>query len=247
MSRTNKGGERIVADIWDSGESPPRTKLRASLVKKLGAEAGKYLNFFKAGGGFVVRVSGRRDPDAAWSMQVDVETRARVTDAHLEQLGAELGDRLLFTTLPGGGATVEVLKAREGFEAASPDEDAPEPFSLPDELEEGQTYIEGAARQVTLNAYERDPRARRDCLRHHGTDCSVCGFSFAKTFGEIGEGYIHVHHLTPLSEVRGEYELDPVKDLRPVCANCHAMLHRRKPPYSIEELRGIIGARRRGE
>jgi predicted HNH restriction endonuclease len=233
-------GERLEHLIWDTRESPQRTKLRAEINRKLGATHGQHLNFFKEGGNFIVQVSNKRDPQADWSVQVDLETRARLTHAHLRLLGAQMWDTLVFTLLGRGRASIEVLKA--GTAGNSP----PEPFSLPEELEEGQTYVEGAAKQVTLNAYERDARAREACLRHYGTNCSVCGFNFEQQYGEIGEGYIHVHHLTPLSQVRREYRPDPVNDLRPVCPNCHAMLHRRKnPPYSIEELKSIIEARRR--
>ncbi len=44
----------------------------------------------------------------------------------------------------------------------------------------------------------------------------------------------------PISEIAEEYEVDPVKDLRPVCPNCHAMIHRRSPPLSIEELQVLL-------
>ena len=78
------------------------------------------------------------------------------------------------------------------------------------------------------------------CIEYYGAKCVVCGFSFPSLYGEIGDGFIHVHHLTPLSEVQGEYEVDPIKDLRPVCPNCHAMLHRSNPPYDIKELENMI-------
>lgn len=35
-------------------------------------------------------------------------------------------------------------------------------------------------------------------------------------------------------------QIDPISDLRPVCPNCHAMLHKKNPPYTIDELREII-------
>ena len=54
----------------------------------------------------------------------------------------------------------------------------------------------------------------------------------------IGTGYIHVHNLKPLSEIKEEYKVDPINDLRPVCPNCHSMIH--KANYSIEQLRDII-------
>ncbi len=101
-------------------------------------------------------------------------------------------------------------------------------------------YKEGTKREVKINHYERSPEARRTCIAYHGITCCVCGFSFVESYGVIGEGYIHVHHLNPISEQAGEYLLDPVSDMRPVCANCHVMIHKRRPPYSIEEMRQLI-------
>jgi len=101
------------------------------------------------------------------------------------------------------------------------------------------TYREGGKDLVSSYQYERNPDARRDCIKHYGFDCHVCGFNFGQEFGEIGVGFIHVHHLTPLSQQDGEHEVDPIADLRPVCPNCHAMLHKRNPPYSIQELKTI--------
>lgn len=111
---------------------------------------------------------------------------------------------------------------------------------LPDELDPSQPLIEGARYQVTVNAYERDPRARQLCIARHGTACVICGSSFAAAYGSVAEGFIHVHHVRPLSEIGGEYEVNPTEDLRPVCPNCHAVLHRRVPAFSIEEVRGFL-------
>lgn len=103
-------------------------------------------------------------------------------------------------------------------------------------------YIEGARQQVYLTSYERNPRARSACLDFHGYSCIVCGFNFEKTYGEIGKNFIHVHHLKHLSEIGTEYVVNPVKDMCPVCPNCHAMLHRYTDEgfISIENLRGKI-------
>jgi predicted HNH restriction endonuclease len=68
----------------------------------------------------------------------------------------------------------------------------------------------------------------------------VCGFSFGAIYGELGTGFIHVHHLVPLALIKQGYEVDPIKDLRPVCPNCHAMLHKRTPPFSINELASAL-------
>jgi 5-methylcytosine-specific restriction protein A len=70
----------------------------------------------------------------------------------------------------------------------------------------------------------------------------VCGFNFQSRYGKIGKDFIHVHHLKPLSLIDGEYELDPVANLRPVCPNCHAMLHRGKRVLSIKELKSRLAA-----
>jgi len=101
----------------------------------------------------------------------------------------------------------------------------------------GEKYSEGAVRRITVNAYERDPRARADCIAHYGTNCCICDFNFSSAFGDIGEGFIHVHHLKQLSDIGEKYSVDPVADLRPVCPNCHAVVHRRSPPYTIEEIK----------
>ncbi len=110
----------------------------------------------------------------------------------------------------------------------------------PDELPAGRSSIEGASRMVWVNAYERDRKNRDLCLAAHGARCSVCEMSFGSVYGEIAEGFIHVHHLHPLSEVKEAHLVDPVKDLRPVCPNCHAVLHLRNPVLGIDELREMM-------
>lgn len=113
-----------------------------------------------------------------------------------------------------------------------------------DELADDANYLEGAKTQITVSAYERNLEARRRCIRHYGATCYVCGFDFADTYGDIGLGFIHVHHLTPFAALAGPHDTDPVADLRPVCPNCHAMLHRRNPPIPIAELKGLVRSAR---
>lgn len=114
-------------------------------------------------------------------------------------------------------------------------------FQFPEEISAATSQlVEGAAYRVLVNAYERNPEARRRCIAAHGTTCSICGFSFGKVYGEVAEGYIHVHHLRALSETNGEYVIDAVADLRPVCPNCHAVLHRRIPAFTIDEVKEFL-------
>lgn len=112
--------------------------------------------------------------------------------------------------------------------------------TFPDEVDEGGSYYEGSVRRVSVNAYERDSKARQKCIEYYGLNCFVCGFNFGDTFGKLGEGFIHVHHLHPISGIGKAYKVDPINDLRPVCPNCHAMLHRRSPPLSIDELKQLL-------
>ncbi len=112
---------------------------------------------------------------------------------------------------------------------------------LPEEVSEPSLYSEGACRRVSVNAYERDENARRECIKHYGPTCCICGFDFGDAYGEEARGYIHVHHLRPLSEVGGEYVVDPVEDLRPVCPNCHAVLHLGGECRLIDEVRLLLG------
>jgi predicted HNH restriction endonuclease len=116
---------------------------------------------------------------------------------------------------------------------------------LPDEETVSErALLEGKVHRIEVNAYERNPEARRKCLEHYGTSCSVCGFNFEKVYGEIGARFIHVHHLKLLSGIATSYQVDPIRDLRPVCPNCHAMIHIRqgKPPLSIAEIRKLVKA-----
>lgn len=114
---------------------------------------------------------------------------------------------------------------------------------LPEEIAAATTLLEGAVCRVTVNAYERNPLARTKCIQAHGTSCTICKFNFGEAYGEVAEGFIHVHHLRPLSEIGGEYAIDPVEDLRPVCPNCHAVLHRQIPAFSIEEVQNFLCGR----
>ena len=111
------------------------------------------------------------------------------------------------------------------------------PVQSAEEVTTPERFFEGALRQVTVNAYERDARARDACIRKHGPECSVCGLRFEDRYGGIGKDFIHVHHLVPLARVGKNYAIDPAKDLAPVCPNCHAMLHRSDAVLSIQALK----------
>ena len=113
-------------------------------------------------------------------------------------------------------------------------------FPSIEEVPDEKQFIEGATKKIFVNAYERSPEARRKCISHYGPTCVVCGFDFEKTYGEIGRAFTHVHHVISLSDIKGPYVVDPIKDLRPVCANCHAMIHRTVPALTVEQVRKAV-------
>ena len=98
------------------------------------------------------------------------------------------------------------------------------------EMDEGTPY------KITQTKYERNATAREICLSHYGYSCCICSFNFEEFYGDVGKGFIHVHHLVALSEIKNTYCVNPINDLRPVCPNCHAMLHT-NPPLTIEQLK----------
>ncbi len=108
---------------------------------------------------------------------------------------------------------------------------------IPDTYE---NLFEGLRKTIIVNSYERNSKARMLCVKHFKAICAVCSFDFEKFYGEIGKGFIHVHHIIPVSQIGTEYQINPINDLIPVCPNCHAMLHKQEPPISIEELKAML-------
>jgi 5-methylcytosine-specific restriction protein A len=110
-------------------------------------------------------------------------------------------------------------------------------FLAIEEVETPEHFSEGATKVISVNAFERNAEARKKCIEHHGYSCKCCGFNFEQRYGEIGRSFIHVHHIKPLAEIKEEYVVNPILDLVPLCANCHAMVHRVNPALSIEMLK----------
>jgi 5-methylcytosine-specific restriction protein A len=107
----------------------------------------------------------------------------------------------------------------------------------------GQGLPEGALTRVAVNRYERRPANRAAAIAAHGALCKACGFDFAKFYGVLGEGFIEVHHRTPVSGLGENVVIDPVRDLVPLCSNCHQMVHREDPPIPVEKLRELLLSR----
>jgi 5-methylcytosine-specific restriction protein A len=94
---------------------------------------------------------------------------------------------------------------------------------------------------------ERDPRLRREKIRRalrdgSGLGCEACGFDFESVYGDLGQGYIEVHHVVPL-HVSGATRTK-LPDLALVCSNCHRMIHRGRHWLTPNQLRETIASRR---
>lgn len=107
--------------------------------------------------------------------------------------------------------------------------------------EEIEHQTEGRRTVYYTTKYERSAKNREAAIQIHGTKCMICGFDFEEKYGQLGKGYIEVHHIKPLSKLDEEIVVNPETDLICVCSNCHRMLHRFKSYIvSVEELKQII-------
>lgn len=117
--------------------------------------------------------------------------------------------------------------------------------ALPDDTQvvlTNQKYLEGRISDVTMRRRERSPVARAACLAVYGFDCYVCGLNLRARYVGLAIEVVHVHHEEPLARASGEREFDPVAKMKPVCPNCHAVIHAREPPYSIAEVKAMVAA-----
>lgn len=94
--------------------------------------------------------------------------------------------------------------------------------------------------QVSIR-YERNRYNRAICLKFYGFVCRGCGLIMEERYGPIAANIIHVHHLIPVSKMGSTYRLDPIRDLIPLCPNCHNVVHREDPPITIDQLKLLTG------
>lgn len=101
------------------------------------------------------------------------------------------------------------------------------------------TRTEGGVKVRISKTIERSPKLRQEALDIHGYKCQVCSFDFELIYGKWGKEYAEVHHIKPLSELKGvNQETNPKTDLAVLCANCHRMIHRKKGvTLSLAELK----------
>jgi 5-methylcytosine-specific restriction protein A len=161
------------------------------------------------------------------------DSKAIVGAAH----GFQFGSPLRSQDFSGGKVTVKPKLESLGYIVVAQQIDD-SLTALPEEVLED--LWEGAKRVVKVNAFERNADARLACIEHHGTRCIACGFDFGHAYGEEFAGLIHVHHLIPLSDIGERYKVDAIKDLVPVCANCHAITHYGNCTRPVEDVRELV-------
>lgn len=110
--------------------------------------------------------------------------------------------------------------------------------------EDDEEFPEGRNLERLHKSKERNKRliiqAKKDFIqKNNGLFCEVCGFDFEEIYGNLGENYIEAHHMKPLSEFDNEVNTK-ISDLLMVCANCHRMLHRKRPWLQKEQLKSIL-------
>jgi hypothetical protein len=114
-----------------------------------------------------------------------------------------------------------------------------------DRLPTRDGFPEGRLKQRLHYSRERSPtlvrQAKEIALKKHGyLRCACCNFDFASTYGELGNGFIEAHHTKPVSSLKFDGEVTRVEDLALVCANCHRMLHRRRPWLGMNDLTRLL-------
>lgn len=109
-----------------------------------------------------------------------------------------------------------------------------------DEYDETSFREEGSESEILCKKYERSRFNRQLCLSYYGFRCRACNNLMAEVYGKPGTSVIHVHHVTPVSAMGGSKTLNPIRDLVPLCPNCHNVAHRKHPPYSLDELRDFL-------
>ena len=154
------------------------------------------------------------------------ESRITHTTSYIRQYLIRAGDTISICEPPSEGAPYTISFAPEDVVPWREGEE---------DIEVGE---EGSAKRILVNRYERDPKNRQSAIKQHGIRCFGCRMEMAEVYGEIAKGYIHIHHVKPISAMQAARP--NINDLVPLCPNCHAVVHLEKPPMPINKLKQLI-------
>lgn len=108
-----------------------------------------------------------------------------------------------------------------------------------DDGEDEKNRIEGRLTEARVLRRQRNRQARQQCLEASGYKCYVCGFDFEKAYGEIGKGFLEVHHTKPMKTYDDEHPI-PQSELCALCSNCHSIIHRKKEVLDVDKLKSYF-------
>jgi len=123
-----------------------------------------------------------------------------------------------------------------------------ERFPDDDNTDAPEMETEGRVIGALHKRYERSQKNKQNKIkdfkkRNGRVVCEACGFDFERTYGERGEDFCEVHHEIPVSRMQLGHKTR-LQDLRCVCANCHRIIHRRKPWMTVEQLKVLLHEQR---
>lgn len=130
---------------------------------------------------------------------------------------------------------IEFLQKRQ-----SVNEESNSPRSEGTSVKRATLEQEGRHVKREQEVYVRSASAREKCKTHYEYTCQACGLRMDQVYGEIGKGFIEVHHLNPIHLFDDVHVVDPINDFITLCPNCHAMIHKLEDPGDITTLKELI-------
>jgi 5-methylcytosine-specific restriction protein A len=129
------------------------------------------------------------------------------------------------------------LTFRGGLDADTDADTEVSDFNVPD-----NATITEKRKYVLHKKIERNGTAAKAAKKHHGTVCQACNLDFAARYGDIGQGFIEAHHLTPISTLTEGVAVhyNVAMDFAVLCANCHRMIHRTDDPSDLIAFRARL-------
>lgn len=225
-SFVNKSAGFVIFGVWDNNET---------------AEGGKIL-----GKDWAKNQNGRSNRGYGQSIEhIELITNHNFKLLTFSQFAKRDSDENIMTDARriSIDKIVPVLERRFMFETEDGWYSTPAPMPPASSYKEliEQDFEEGKEASIIARRAERNPKARRACLEHHGYACKICGLLMSDLYGSVGKDVIEVHHINEMSLCDGVRKVDPKEDLIPVCPNCHTILHTKRPAaYSLDDVRRML-------
>jgi 5-methylcytosine-specific restriction enzyme A len=182
---------------------------------------------------------------AATTIEIETGSDARLPGDYAA--GHSLGFRYHLAELPSEATlrndlqllirAYRALTFRGGLDADTDADTEVADFNVP-----ANATITEKRKYVLHKKIERNGTAARAAKKHHGTVCQTCNLDFAVRYGDIGQGFIEAHHLTPISTLAEGVAVhyNVANDFAVPCSNCHRMIHRTDDPSDLIAFRARL-------